>query len=92
MGGAISSNARTQNAPKINHDNMKKKNDDPQIELLKTQADEAIAKSRFEAVRAILSDDSLKEAFIHFLCFETMDILEKKVQFFYFVFLIKYFF
>jgi hypothetical protein len=45
----------------------------------KKMADEAMAKSRFEAIRQLMADDALKRAFILFLCNESMDDLEPKV-------------
>lgn len=42
-------------------------------------ADEAMAKTRFEAIRQLMADDALKRAFILFLCNECMDDLEPKV-------------
>lgn len=45
----------------------------------KKMADEAMAKTRFEAIRQLMADDALKRAFILFLCNESMDDLEPKV-------------
>lgn len=42
-------------------------------------ADEAMANSRFEAIRQLMADDALKRAFILYLCNESMDDLEPKV-------------